>query len=257
VDSETHEAGALVRHQLYESLTSVLDLHGSRIRSDSPDTTFLATRYGAGVDESYTKRLPAKGRLSLGYGVRLDRERRETTGAILPFVDEPHTRTDGIPAFLNPPGVDRVGSVTDPAGIPYSETQDYVLLPLGALTEIRRVSGGRISNGGSVLVDYTAAAPPSDAFSTLFQSARVRLDLSDEEAGVVSALVEDLVIPNSFYNAERTEQRRQLAREQVEPVTTTIERNETILRAGDIVSGLDLEALAAMVERGMAMARAV
>jgi hypothetical protein len=63
---------------------------------------------------------------------------------------------------------------------------------------------------------------------------------------VVSALVEDLVIPNSFYNAERTEQRRQLAREQVEPVTTTIERNETILRAGDIVTGLDLEALAAL-----------
>jgi putative nucleotidyltransferase with HDIG domain len=76
--------------------------------------------------------------------------------------------------------------------------------------------------------------------------ARVRLDLSDEEATVVSALVEDLVIPNSFYNAERTEQRRQSAREQVEPVTTTIERNETILRAGDIVSGLDLEALEAL-----------
>ena len=76
--------------------------------------------------------------------------------------------------------------------------------------------------------------------------ARVRLDLTDEEAMVVSALVEDLVIPNSFYNAERTEQRRQFAREQVEPVTTTIERNETILRTGDIVSGLDLEALAAL-----------
>jgi putative nucleotidyltransferase with HDIG domain len=76
--------------------------------------------------------------------------------------------------------------------------------------------------------------------------ARVRLDLSDEEAAVVSALVEDLVVPNSFYNAERTEQRRQLAREQVEPVTTTIERNETILRAGDIVSTLDLEALEAL-----------
>jgi len=76
--------------------------------------------------------------------------------------------------------------------------------------------------------------------------ARVGLNLTDEEATVVSALVEDLVIPNSFYNAERTEQRRQFAREQVEPVTTTIERNETILRAGDIVSGLDLEALAAL-----------
>jgi hypothetical protein len=179
VDSETNEAGALVRHQLYESLTSVLDLHGSRIRSDSTDTTFLATRFCAGVDESYTKRLPAKGRLSLGFGVRLDREQRETTGALLSVLDEPHTPTDGIVAFLNQPGVDRVGTVTDPAGIPYSETLDYVVLPLGEQTEIRRVSGGRIPNGGGVLVDYTAAAPPSDAFSTLFQSARIRLELFD------------------------------------------------------------------------------
>jgi hypothetical protein len=178
-DSETHEAGALVRHQLYESLTSVLDLHGSRIRSDSPDTTFQATRYGAGVDESYTKRLPAKGRLSLGYGVRLDRERRETTGALLSVLDEPHTLTDGIPVLLTQPGIVRVGSVSDPAGFPYTETLDYVLLPLGTQTEIRRVSGGRIPNGGTVLVDYTAAAPPSDAFSTLSQSGRVRLELFD------------------------------------------------------------------------------
>jgi hypothetical protein len=131
------------------------------------------------VDESYTKRLPGKSRLSLGYGVRLDRERRESTGAFLSVLDEPHTLTDGIPVFLNQPGVDRVVSVTDSAGIPYSETLDYLLLPLGALTEIRRVTGGRIPNGGSVLVDYTAAAPPSDAFSTLSQSGRVRLELFD------------------------------------------------------------------------------
>ncbi|MEW6719743.1 MAG: hypothetical protein AB1346_04760 [Thermodesulfobacteriota bacterium] len=179
VDSDLHEGGALVRHQLYESLTSALDLHGSRIRSDSPDTTFLSTRYGAGVDESYTKRLPARSRLSLGVAVRLDREDRETTGAVLPVLDEAHTLTDGIPTFLIQSNVLRVSSVTDPAGFPFTETLDYVILPLGAQTEIRRVSGGRIPNGGAVLVDYTAAAPPSDAFSTLFRSGRVRLDLYD------------------------------------------------------------------------------
>lgn len=179
VDSNTHEGGAQVRHQLYESLASVLDLHGSRIRSESPDTTFLAARYGAGVDESYTKRLPAKGRLSLGYAVRLDRERRETTGEVLSVVDEQHTLTDGVPVFLNQPNVVRVIAVTDPAGIPYSETLDYLILALGAQTEIRRVPGGLIPDGGAVLVDYTAAAPPSDAFTTLFQSGRIRLDLFD------------------------------------------------------------------------------
>jgi putative nucleotidyltransferase with HDIG domain len=73
--------------------------------------------------------------------------------------------------------------------------------------------------------------------------ARVRLDFSDEDVAIVSAIVEDLLAPNSFYNAERTEQQRQQARDRVEPATTSIERNEIILRAGDIVSALDLEAL--------------
>ncbi|MCX7670586.1 MAG: hypothetical protein N2439_11005, partial [Anaerolineae bacterium] len=76
--------------------------------------------------------------------------------------------------------------------------------------------------------------------------ARVRLDLSDEDVAVVTAFIEDLLVPNSFYNAERTEQRRQLARDRVEPVMTTIERNETILRAGDIVTEAEIEALEAL-----------
>ena len=74
-------------------------------------------------------------------------------------------------------------------------------------------------------------------------AARVRLDMVDEDASVVSEVVQDLLVPNSFYNPERTDQRRKTARDAVEPVSQTFERNEVILRAGDIVSALDLEAL--------------
>lgn len=77
-------------------------------------------------------------------------------------------------------------------------------------------------------------------------AARVRLDMADEDATVVTAIVQDLLVPNSFFNAERTEQRRQAAREAVEPVTNVVERNETILRAGDIVTPLDIEVLRAL-----------
>ncbi len=73
--------------------------------------------------------------------------------------------------------------------------------------------------------------------------ARVRLDFTDDDVSIVSDIVQDLLAPNSFYNAERTTQRRDQARDAVEPVTTTVERNETILRAGDIVTELDIEAL--------------
>lgn len=77
-------------------------------------------------------------------------------------------------------------------------------------------------------------------------AARVRLDLADEDAGIVSEVVQDLLVPNSFYNPERTEARRQEARDAVEPVSQTFERNEVILRAGDIVTPLDIEALQAL-----------
>jgi cyclic-di-AMP phosphodiesterase PgpH len=76
--------------------------------------------------------------------------------------------------------------------------------------------------------------------------ARVRLDLPDEDAAIVSEVVQDLLVTNSFFNAERTEQRREEARAAVEPVTETLERNEVILRAGDIVTDLDVEALQAL-----------
>lgn len=75
---------------------------------------------------------------------------------------------------------------------------------------------------------------------------RVRLDFSDEDAAVVTAIVQGLVVPNAFFNAERTERQRQIARESVEPVTATVERNEVIVRAGDLVTPLHMEALQAL-----------
>lgn len=76
--------------------------------------------------------------------------------------------------------------------------------------------------------------------------ARVRLDLTDEDAAIVTEIVQDLLVPNSFFNLERTDQRRQEARDAVQPVSQTFERNEVILRGGDIVSPLDIEALQAL-----------
>ncbi len=80
--------------------------------------------------------------------------------------------------------------------------------------------------------------------------ARVRLDLPDEDAAIVSAIVQNLLLPNNFFNQERTAERRQAARDAVEPITRTVERNETILRAGDIVTDLEIEALQALGLQG-------
>ncbi len=72
------------------------------------------------------------------------------------------------------------------------------------------------------------------------------LEVSDEAATVVVAIVEDLIKPNTFVNEQRTNEERQLARDSVQPVTVTIERNESVLRAGDVVRPEDIEALQAL-----------
>lgn len=71
----------------------------------------------------------------------------------------------------------------------------------------------------------------------------VGLDLSGEEAAVTTALAQRLIVPNSFYDEEATARARQQALEAVPVVVRTFEANEIIVREGQRVTALDLEAL--------------
>jgi len=73
--------------------------------------------------------------------------------------------------------------------------------------------------------------------------ALIALDLNEAQAAVVAEMVTQLTQPNSFYNAELTEETRQRARKSVEPVSRTWEKDEVIVRQGEIVDALTLEAL--------------
>jgi putative nucleotidyltransferase with HDIG domain len=77
-------------------------------------------------------------------------------------------------------------------------------------------------------------------------STLVGLALSEVQAVIVRELARDLIKPNSFYNAEKTDEAKLLARESVQPVSRTIAEGEIILREGDIVTSLDVEALSAL-----------
>jgi hypothetical protein len=70
--------------------------------------------------------------------------------------------------------------------------------------------------------------------------------VDDEEERIVSALVRGLLVPNTFINGEQTAAARQQARDAVKPIPSIFEADEIVLREGDIVSDLDLEALDAL-----------
>ncbi|HHX45259.1 MAG TPA: HDIG domain-containing protein [Chloroflexi bacterium] len=67
--------------------------------------------------------------------------------------------------------------------------------------------------------------------------------LSGQQQAVVVALVENLIIPNSFFDAQLTTANREATRNAVEPVYWTILEGESILREGEIVTELALEKL--------------
>lgn len=76
--------------------------------------------------------------------------------------------------------------------------------------------------------------------------ALVSLDLAQDEATVVTALVQRFLKPNSFYDEAATEAAREQARAATTPVFTTVQNGEVIIREGSVVTELTLETLEAL-----------
>lgn len=71
----------------------------------------------------------------------------------------------------------------------------------------------------------------------------ITLQLNENQAAAVEALVSGLIVANTFYNEEATEKARDEAAQQVQPVQRNIEAGEVIIREGEPVTELDIEAL--------------
>ncbi|MFC2015558.1 HD family phosphohydrolase [Chloroflexota bacterium] len=67
--------------------------------------------------------------------------------------------------------------------------------------------------------------------------------LTDTQTDAVIALTRDLVKANTFFNAARTDEARQIARESTAPVSITVREGEALVRAGDLVRPVNIEAL--------------
>ena len=67
--------------------------------------------------------------------------------------------------------------------------------------------------------------------------------LSDRQQTLVLEITQSMVIPNSFYDAQQTEDNREAANLAVQPVQATILAGESILREGELVDELAIEKL--------------
>jgi hypothetical protein len=73
--------------------------------------------------------------------------------------------------------------------------------------------------------------------------ARVAIDLNEQQTQLVSQIAQNFIIPNRLRNDEATAAARQAARDQVAPHQRVIEAGQSIVRQGEIVSDLQIEAL--------------
>jgi cyclic-di-AMP phosphodiesterase PgpH len=105
----------------------------------------------------------------------------------------------------------------------------------------------RVVNETLYVLDVTMREEirPSDVITQNAKLAsRVTLALSSDQADLVAQWAKAFIIPNSFYNAQKTDEQRAITRAQVNPVYRTIEKGEAIVREGEVVTPLSLEALA-------------
>lgn len=73
----------------------------------------------------------------------------------------------------------------------------------------------------------------------------INFSLPEDQAEIVTKIVEPFVVPNSLYSQELTERARQEAAAAVEPVSRTYMAGETIIRRGQIITPVTWEALVA------------
>jgi hypothetical protein len=170
--TDTRFLSGAVEHQLYENLTSRLELYTNK--DEFNDGEIESSQ--ADLDFHYTRRIPV-GRLTITNGYLYRREDNNIDAASSQVLNEPHTLVGTTPAFLDRTNVDPSSIiVTDSTKvITYVEGFDYFLTFVGDSVGIERSVFGGIANGETVLVDYVFATQAP--FEVDRRAARFGVDL--------------------------------------------------------------------------------
>lgn len=166
--SDVTELSAAVEHELYENLTTRLDLKSSH---DDLSNGRVDIR-DAVLDFQYRREIPI-GVLNVSNAYTYRKEDNDIDALSSQVINESVQLEGTSPAFLNRARIDLSSIiVTDATSATiYVEDLDYVVTVVGDSVTIERTLFGSIGDGDSVLVDYTyeTRAPfESDRFGVRF-----------------------------------------------------------------------------------------
>ena len=182
-----------VRHQLYDSLTSTLEGHGTYQENSAAGGNSTFDQYGLTLSENYTKRLQSWGRLAVGVGTGVDHQDQKSSGGTVLIPSEPHqlylsTSPNYHPVYLNQPQVIDSTIVVSAGSDTLIYPTDYTIVTSGELTEIKLVvppsphlQSLLLGNDNlSVTVTYQCEPLGNGSYDTFNANAQVRLDLFNQ-----------------------------------------------------------------------------
>ncbi|MCL4197167.1 MAG: porin [Phycisphaerales bacterium] len=165
-----------LRHRLFESLVTTANLGASTLDVDG----FTSNEYFGDIALDYTKKVPLgllSATVSASHNIRDDGPR----GELLRIFDDARTFSDPAPIIIARQNI-LPGSIviTDLSGlIFYDEGLDYTVDAFVDRVEIRRVIGGSILDGQTVLIDYTIGPEPASTVSTTGLGTTARYDIAE------------------------------------------------------------------------------
>ncbi|MHC4764158.1 MAG: hypothetical protein ACYTF2_03535, partial [Planctomycetota bacterium] len=184
VEVRSHRGSGNFRHTLYDSLVTSGRLGG--IHQDLRNEDFQSDEINGDLRFDYTKRVPL-GTLFAGADFNGSRIWQDERGEPLPVLDNAFTfgPSDLIIIFQENVVASSI-VITDLTGtILYSLGVDYTQLVLPDRVEIRRVPGGNIAPGETVLIDYDIGPEPEGRTTTLGAGFDLRYTLDE---GMLSGL---------------------------------------------------------------------
>jgi hypothetical protein len=178
-DSIQNYGTAGLQHQLYDSLASSVEVHGSTLNSSSSGSTLDSTAVGASGSENYSKNLGSLVHLTLGDDASYNLTDQQTSGSEATINNESHTvPVNGIVPLSQPRDLsitsvmDSTGTITLVLGL------DYTVNQTTDPWQLQIINGGpnHILPGASILVTYNIQSNPSGSYSTFNNESQVRLD---------------------------------------------------------------------------------
>jgi len=175
-----------INHQLFDSLGSHLDVHGSYADNNSGSATQDSLSYGTAASVGYNKKLGDWAHLSVDNSVSYDLTDQQSSGGELIIPEESYT----IPAVgpliirLNTPTDQSITSITK-NNAPL-DANEWTAITTSNPWQIQFFSGGAhsIKNGDAIVITYVVQPNPSGNYSTFNYTGEIGLRFWHDQAGI-------------------------------------------------------------------------